>query len=222
MLALAGTREVLVKVIGEAAQEVDDPELLNVPVEGVDVYVTNKAVDGKTLAELAQLPERARRLPAQDHAGRDATSIPILPNTKIHRGDILTLVGRTQDTAAADQDCWASPTGRPTSPTSRSSAARITLGALIGALVWKVSGVPLTPVDRGRRAASPGWFSAGCARSVRPSAASRPPTVWLMNTVGLNMFIAIVGIIAGPGFVTGLQSRASACSSGGSSPRRCR
>ena len=34
-------------------KEVDDPELLNVPIEGVDVYVTNKEVDGKTLAELA-------------------------------------------------------------------------------------------------------------------------------------------------------------------------
>src|SRR5512145_2709848 len=44
VVAIAGTREVLVKVIGEKAQEVDDPELLNVPVEGVDVLVTNKAV----------------------------------------------------------------------------------------------------------------------------------------------------------------------------------
>ena len=44
-------------VIGSSgAEEVEDPELLGVPVEGVDVYVTNKAVDGKTLAELAQLP----------------------------------------------------------------------------------------------------------------------------------------------------------------------
>ena len=30
--------------------------LVNVPLKGVDVYLTNKKVDGKTLAELAGLP----------------------------------------------------------------------------------------------------------------------------------------------------------------------
>ncbi len=53
VVAVAGRREVLLGVIGEGALEVEDAELLNVPVEGVDVYVTNKEVDGKTLAELA-------------------------------------------------------------------------------------------------------------------------------------------------------------------------
>ena len=41
------------------ATEVEDPELLAMPVGGVDVLVSNKAVDGKTLAELAQMPESA-------------------------------------------------------------------------------------------------------------------------------------------------------------------
>lgn len=55
LAAVAGSRE-LVQTIpaSERNIEVDDPELLNVPVEGVDVYVTNKAVDGKSLAELAR------------------------------------------------------------------------------------------------------------------------------------------------------------------------
>ena len=134
----------LVKVIGEAAQEVDDPELLNVPVEGVDVYVTSKEVDGKTLAELAKLPAGRGRLPAQDHRGaRSPPPFPILPNTKINRGDILTLVGRTQDTTAA-----AKVLGVPDRPTDVADmafvGAAVTIGALIGALVLKVAGVPLT------------------------------------------------------------------------------
>ena len=33
------------------------------------------------------------------------------------------------------------------------------------------------------------------------------PTVWFMNSVGLNIFIAIVGISAGPGFVNGLKTQ---------------
>ena len=50
IVAVAGPREVLVQILGQQAQEVNDAELLNVPVEGVDVYVTSKAVNGKTLA----------------------------------------------------------------------------------------------------------------------------------------------------------------------------
>src|SRR6201984_3864777 len=121
VLAVAGAREALVSIIGERAKmvaavgsretqasvtsgvaiEVDDPELLSVPVEGVDVYVTNKEVDGKTLTELAELPNARGVFLRKITRGATATSIPILPNTKIYRGDILTLVGRTQDTAAA-------------------------------------------------------------------------------------------------------------------------
>src|ERR1700753_3701326 len=55
-VAVAGRRDVLVKLIGEQAEEVDDRELLSMPIEGVDVYVTSKDVDGKTLEELAQRP----------------------------------------------------------------------------------------------------------------------------------------------------------------------
>ena len=40
---------------------------------------------------------------------------------------------------------------------------------------------------------------------MRFSAVITSPTVWFMNSVGLNIFIAIVGISAGPGFVSGLQ-----------------
>jgi putative transport protein len=43
---------------------------------------------------------------------------------------------------------------------------------------------------------------------VRPKFGRIPtPTVWFMNSVGLNIFIAIVGISAGPGFVNGLKTQ---------------
>ncbi len=56
VVALAGRREVLVNLVGSTAEEVNDRELLAVPIEGVDVYVTSKDVAGKTLAELATRP----------------------------------------------------------------------------------------------------------------------------------------------------------------------
>src|SRR3954453_8763396 len=81
VLAVAGPREVLVSTIGTTAMEVDDPELLAVPVAGVDVYVTNKAVDGKTLVEISQMPAARGVFLRQITRGATATSIPILPNT---------------------------------------------------------------------------------------------------------------------------------------------
>jgi len=204
VVALAGAREVLVR-IGEGAKEVEDPELLSVPVEGVDVFVTNKAVDGKTLVELAQRPTSRGVFLRKITRGAVATTIPILPNTKIYRGDILTLVGRTQDTSAAAKDL-----GVPDRPSDVADVAfiggAITLGALVGALVLKVGGVPLTLSTAGGALISGLVF--GWLRSVRPLFGRIPSsTVWFMNSVGLNVFIAVVGISAGPGFVKGLQTQ---------------
>jgi putative transport protein len=205
VLAVVGPREVLVKVIGENAQEVDDAELLNVPVEGVDVYVTEKAVDGKTLAELARLPEARGVFLRRISRGATATTIPILPNTKINRGDILNIVGRTQDTTAITKRL-----GVPDRPSDVADVAfigaGIVLGALVGSLVFKVRGVPLTLSTAGGALIAGLVF--GWLRSTRPFFGRIPSsTVWFMNSVGLNIFIAIVGISAGPGFVNGLKTQ---------------
>src|SRR3989449_1682155 len=143
VVALVGARDVLLKLIGAGANEVEDPELLSVPVEGVDVYVTNKAVDGKTLAELAQRPTARGVFLRRITRGAVATSIPILPNTKINRGDILTLVGRTQDTSAAAKDLGVLDRPSDVADVAFIGGA-ITLGALVGALVLKIGGGPLT------------------------------------------------------------------------------
>jgi putative transport protein len=219
VVALAGAREVLLNALGrakaaaagagnvavEAPKEVDDPELLNMPIEGFDIYVTNKEVDGKTLAELAQLPAARGVFLRKISRGAVATSIPILPNTKIYRGDILDVVGRTEDTAAVTKLL-----GVPDRPSDVADVAfigaSITIGALIGALVWKVAGVPLTLSTAG--GALIAGLVAGWLRSVHPKFGRIPTsTVWFMNSVGLNIFIAVVGISAGPGFVNGLKTQ---------------
>lgn len=205
MAAVAGSRDSFAKLASEASIEVDDPELLSVPVEGVDVYVTNKEVDGKTLAELAQLPGSRGVFLRKITRGATATTIPILPNTQVQRGDIVTLVGRSQDIAVASKML-----GVVDRPTDIADVAfiggAITLGALVGALVLKVAGVPLTLSTAGGALIAGLVF--GWLRSVRPLFGRIPsPTVWFMNSVGLNIFIAVVGISAGPGFVNGLRTQ---------------
>jgi putative transport protein len=203
IVAVAGRREVLVNAIGQAAEEVDDRELLAVPAEGVDVFVTSKDVDGKTLAQLATMPLARGVFLRRIVRGAIATEIPILPGTKLNRGDIVTLVGRTQDIAVATKAI-----GVQDRPTDIADVAfiggAITIGALCGAFVYKVGGVPLTLSTAGGALFSGLFF--GWLRSVRPTFGRIPsPTVWFMNSVGLNIFIAIVGISSGPAFVAGLQ-----------------
>ena len=204
VVAIAGERDVLLQAL-QSAVEVEDRELLAMPIEGIDVLVTNKDVDGKTLAELATRPETRGVFLRKITRGATATDIPILADTEINRGDLVTLVGRTQDTAAATKMLGVAD--RATDITDMAFVgAAIVIGGLIGALVFKVSGVPLTLSTAGGALIAGiigGWW-----RSVRPTFGRIPtPTVWFMNSVGLNIFIAIVGISAGPGFVNGLKTQ---------------
>lgn len=203
VVAVVGRRDVLVNLIGAEAEEVDDRELLAVPIEGVDVYVTSKDVDGRSLAELAQLPWARGVFLRKITRGATATDIPILPATKVHRGDILTLVGRTQDVGQATKLL-----GYPDKVTDVADVmfigAAIAIGALVGAIVYNVGGVPLTLSTSGGALIAGLFF--GWLRSVHPRFGRIPsPTVWFMNSVGLNVFIAIVGLSSGPKFVAGLQ-----------------
>ena len=122
---------------------------------------------------------------------------------RLQRGDVVTLVGRTQDVAAGTKML-----GHPDRATDVADVAfigaAITIGALLGAFVYKVGSVPLTLSTSGGVLIAGLFF--GWLRSVRPTFGRIPsPTVWFMNSVGLNMFIAVVGISSGPGFVAGLQ-----------------
>ena len=60
----------------ETIGEVGDRELLAVPIEGVDVYVTSKEVDGRTPCRAGETSSGSWRVPAQDHSGSDRRQHP--------------------------------------------------------------------------------------------------------------------------------------------------
>src|SRR4051812_3827877 len=153
IVAVAGRREGLGRLLGTRAEEVNDRELLAVPIEGVDVYVTAKDVDGKTLAQLASQPGARGVFLRRIVRGATATNIPILADTQLHRGDVVTLVGRTQDVAVATKML-----GYPDRATDVADVAfiggAVTVGGVLGGPVFKGGG--------GARTASPprgGLFS---------------------------------------------------------------
>jgi putative transport protein len=183
-------------------EEIEDRELLDIPVEAVDVLVTSKAADGRTLIDLAQ-EEHARGIYLNTiRRGSAAVNIPVLPQTKVQRGDILRVAG-----AKSNIDRFVAAVGfadRPVTTTNMVLVGfAILIGGLIGALVIPVGGVPITLSTSGG-ALIAGIF-VGWLRTVKPQIGNVPqPTLWFMNSVGLNVFIAVVGISSGPTFVAGL------------------
>ncbi len=202
VVAIAGRRDVLVNVLGEGV-EVDDVELLDVPVEAVDVLITSKEFDGRTLAEAADKPFARGVFLNSIRRGSAAVNIPVLPQTKINRGDILRVAG-----TKASIDRFVAAAGfadRPVTITNMTLVGlAIMIGGLIGAYVLPIGGVPITLSTSGG-ALIAGIF-VGWLRTVKPQIGNVPqPTLWFMNSVGLNVFIAIVGISSGPTFIAGLQ-----------------
>jgi putative transport protein len=203
VVGIAGKTEALVEVLGKFGNEVSDPELLDVPAEAVDVVLTNKAYDGKTLLELTK-SEFARGV-YLNKITRGATSvnIPILAQTKLNRGDILRLAGPKANIDAAVKNLGYAD--RPTNMTDMVWVGiGIVVGGLIGAFVIPVSGVPITLSTSG--GALIAGIIIGWARGVHPTFGRIPaPALWFMNSVGLNVFIAVVGLTAGPTFVAGIK-----------------
>ena len=201
VLAISGPREILIDKIESVTPDLEDRSLLNFPVTVVDVFVSNKAISGRTLRELADNPD-ARGIYLRKIT-RNMVDIPILPGTEVLRGDVLSLAGSTRHVDAAVK--LLGYADRPVESTDLTTvAAGILLGGLVGALSMKIGGVPLSLSTSG--GALLAGLLLGYLRTVHPTFGRVPgPALALMNTLGLNVFIAIVGINAGPGFVAGLQ-----------------
>ncbi|ERN40442.1 aspartate-alanine antiporter [Rubidibacter lacunae KORDI 51-2] len=204
IIAVSGPTQVLVDSIEQTATEVAGRDLLSIPVESVDVVVTRKSLSGRTIEDLAQR-DFARGVYLNDIVrGAAGVSIPILPKTTIHRGDILKIAGTRRHT-----DRLIKEIGYPDRPSQIADMVFVGLGIVIGgifgAITLPVAGVPLTMSTSG--GALIAGLIVGWLRGVHPTFGRIPgPTLWFMNNVGLNMFIAVVGISSGPGFVSGLKS----------------
>jgi putative transport protein len=201
VIALGGRREFMMNYVAVNEKEVLDVELLNFPVEVLSVMIVKKEVVSKTLAELRNTKfMHGVVIRTLKRAGID---MPILPNTSLNKGDMVELVGTKKEV-----DLAATHIGYPDRATNTTDMAfvglGIVLGGLVGALTIHVSGVPLSLSTSGGALISGLVF--GWLRGQHPTFGRIPePALWVMNNVGLNIFIAVVGITAGPSFIVGFQ-----------------
>jgi putative transport protein len=181
--------------------EADDRELLDFPVTVLDVVVTNRAITGKTFAELAAM-ESSRGVFLRQLT-RVGQPMPFSAETRIDRGDVLSLIGANADVERAARELGYAD--RPTVSTDMIFVGLgIFLGGLVGLLTVVVGGLPITLTASGGALIMGLVF--GWLRSVHPTFGRIPEAaMWVFDTVGLTVFIGVVGLGAGPSFVSGLQ-----------------
>lgn len=161
------------------------------------VVVSQKSVNGHTVGELAQRPNarRARGVFLQS-ISRSGHVLPITPATVVQYGDLVTLVGAEPELSEA--------VGALGSELRRSGvtdlvflAFGILAGLMLGSLGARLWGIPVSLGSGGGALVSGlvcGWINAK-----RPSIGHMPAhAVQLLKDLGLAIFVACVGLSAGP------------------------
>ncbi|MDE7426215.1 MAG: aspartate-alanine antiporter [Muribaculaceae bacterium] len=200
-IVLTGRREFMIEDESWLGHEISDAALLSFPIERIPVMVASKNAVGITISEFRQSPQMKGVV--IDTIKRGGAEITVTPETRLKRGDLLTISG-----AIGDVNSAATYIGYPDKPTTASDMVfvgiGIALGALIGAITLHLGGIPISLSTSG--GALIAGLVLGWLRSKRPTFGQIPDSaVWVFNNVGLNMFIAIIGLSAGPTFVSGLR-----------------
>jgi putative transport protein len=201
VIAVITRTDLLMERGTEIGPEVNDKALIDFPAEFLDVVITNKAWAGKTLKELAASEiSRGVFLRKLVRAGQP---MPFSAETRVDRGDVMSLVGAKRDVERAAKELGYAD--RPTVSTDMIFVGLgIFFGGLVGLLTVTIGGLPITLTASGGALIMGLVF--GYLRSVRPTFGRIPePAMWVFDTVGLTTFMAVVGLSAGPSFIAGIQ-----------------
>lgn len=182
--------------------EADDVELLGYRTETLHVVASEKAQLGRTIEELRREPFMVGVY--VDKLYRAGSEFPYRLSTQVERGDTIVLTGPERLVGPAAKEL-----GKPV-PTSFATdmvwvGLGIFLGGCIGIPALTAGGVPISLSTSGGGLIMGLVF--GWIRGKYPTYGNVPPGAqWFMDTLGLCVFVAVVGINAGPSFTSGLSS----------------
>ncbi|MBD5553080.1 MAG: aspartate-alanine antiporter [Desulfovibrio sp.] len=201
-LVLSGRREVIIDPEPAPGPEIADHELLAFGAEKLPVTVASGGAAGLTFGQLRAQPWM--RGVIIHSLTRNNVSLPARAKTMLAPGDVLTLVGLPRDICEAENNIGYSD--RQTDQTDMIFLGLgIAAGCFLGALSFHVSGVPIALSTSGG-ALLAGLFL-GWLRNRRPTFGRIPgPVIWIFDNLGLNMFIAVVGLSSGSTFIAGLRT----------------
>ncbi len=202
VLAIGAWRAVLVDADTRIGPEIDDHALLAFPIKEAQVVVTRGNIAGRRIGDLAVEYGRGVFL---TRITRGQLDLPLGPGTMPQRGDVLHVVG-----SLANIERVARHTGFIDTDPSRFALPFLALGLTVGILLGLVSfRIGAVPIGLGTSCAIllvgliTGW-----ARSRYPLFGGIPDSATrILQDVGLTVFIAIVGLTAGPHAVAVLHER---------------
>jgi putative transport protein len=204
IVAVLGRTEVLVNILGPAACEIADPELLQIPEAAFDLYVTSKLIAGRTLQDIADNLDEAHGVLLRGIIRGDQ-SLPVGKGTIVERGDTLQVTGSESAVRKL-----APIVGAMIRPTEESDLSVLGIAVFIGVLLGGVITFPIgglkialgTSVGTLLAGVMVGWM-----RSVRPWFGIYPDAAILfMRSIGLAAFVAMVGLKAGPIFIAAVRA----------------
>lgn len=200
-IVLSGRREFIIGDESWIGPEVVDAELIDFMAEDLDITIASKTVDGMTVDELRR--QKFMYGISIKSISRGGVNVPVLAQVKIKRGDVLSVVGLEREVNAAAKELGYADR-RTTKTDLVFVGLGIFLGGLIGSLAIHFGKVPVSlSVSGGVLIIG---LVLGWLRSKHPTFGRLPrSSVWLMDNLGLNMFIAVVGISSGPSFISGLK-----------------
>jgi len=203
VVAVSANRADLVALDPERSigPETDDVELLGYQTENLHVVVSEKSQLGKSIAELRREPFMAGVFVSKLY--RAGAVFPHRPSTTLDRGDTLILAGPTRLVEPA-----AHALGKPVRTSFATDMIWVGLGIFLGGCIGipalHAGGVPISLSTSGGALIMGLIF--GWLRGKYPTFGNVPPGAqWFMDTLGLCLFVAVVGINAGPSFSSGLS-----------------
>lgn len=197
---LMGPEALMIDSAQAIGPEVDDKALRDLVGEVLDICLTNKALDGKTLQEIVD--GRGHGCFVR-HVLRQTHELPLGGKLKLHRGDVIQVMGNRKDVERLSKAVGYAE--RRTDVTDLVTVGiGIILGTLLGLVAVPIAGIPITLGVGGGVLVSGlifGWY-----RSTKPTWGAIPtPALWIFIDLGLNLFIACVGLAAGPRAIDALQ-----------------
>lgn len=206
IIAITGLVSVLDTPPRDWGPEIEPPSGYSLVLENRHLVLTNPDYAG---SKLHGIHDHTRSAALRDvfitgikRAGRN---LPLLPNLELHKGDELQLTGSGQDLDAVQKSI-----GYPISAAAVTDfvffGLGMTLGLLLGLIEFRIAGIPVSIGSGGGCLLSGLVF--GWLRSTHPRYAALPTgAVNFLRDFGLAVFVAVVGISAGPQVLKTLQEQ---------------
>jgi len=202
ILVVVGDRAQMVEAQTIIGPEVDDPTLMGLEMEVLKICVINPQAIGKTVDEIMNHYCKSCFISAITRQGHE---LPLEKNTVVRKCDILHVVGLKKHV-----ENFVTSIGYPERKTKATDLVMVGLGCFLGTLLGlfavKLGGLSFTLGIGGGVLVSGLLF--GWLRSIHPTFGKIPDGAqWLLTNLGLNLFIACVGLTAGPRAVHALKTQ---------------